>query len=159
MLGQWILDPQGIESAFPKQLGLGLLDYSTTLQAEKHLINRRGTLNLEPPTLMKGYEIHQGVTDLSTYKPAIIFDTEGTSNNHSTATTDGAFSYDNQLLVSYCHGLFDETSALHSLLQWANNTTALPFDLAEHREQQINRLADTLEQSLDLDKINQILGI
>ncbi len=158
MLGQWIFDPQGIESAFPKQPGLGLLDYSTTLQAEKHLINRRGVLNLETPALMKGYEIHQGVTDLSAYKPAIIFDTEGTSNNHTTATTDGAFSEDNQLLVSYCHGLFDETSALHSLLQWANNTTALPFDLAEHREEQLNRVADTLEQYLDLEKINQILG-
>ncbi len=159
MLGQWIFDPQGIESAFPKQPGLDLLDYSTTLQTKKHLINRTGTLNIETPALMKGYEIHQGVTDLSAYKPAIIFDTDGTSNNHTTPTTDGALSDDNQLLVSYCHGLFDETSALLSLLQWSNNTTALPFDLAEHREEQLNRLADTLEQHLDLEKINQILGL
>lgn len=155
MLGQWILDPQGIESAQPKQAGFGLFDYSTTLQAEKQLINRIGSFNFENPALMKGYEIHQGVTDLSAYKPAIIFDT---IDDNMGATIDGAFSADNQILVSYCHGLFDETSALQSLLQWANVTLTLAFDLAEHREEQINRLADTLEQHLDLEKINQILG-
>ncbi len=59
MLGQHIHDPLGIEGEAGSSAGLGLLELSTTLAAEKQLRNVRGTLSLEDAPV-SGYEIHAG---------------------------------------------------------------------------------------------------
>ncbi len=150
MLGRWILDPLQIESAQLQTAGLNIFDYTTTLKQQKQLVNRTGLLNLNKTAPVKGYEIHQGQTDFGDLKPAVILDK---------IDTDGAISADNQILVSYLHGLFDQPEALQALLNWAGLTDSEPFDLQQHREQQINRLADTLENHLNLAKLDSILGL
>ena len=150
MLGQYILDPLNIESEDCQISGLNLMPYSTEFKADKQLIQRTGTLNLFEPSPVIGYEIHQGVTDFKTLTPAIDW---------NTGEQDGAISKDNQILVSYCHGLFDHPNALQSLLAWSGLNQTVDFDIEQQKEAQLNRLADTLEAHLDWQKLNPILGI
>ena len=51
---------------------------------------------------------------------------------------------------TYLHGLFDNPVACNALLQWAGLNNAEGIELNTHREMQLNRLADTIESSLDL---------
>ena len=150
MLGQHILDPMAIESKQTETLGLGFMSYQTTLHTEKQLTQQAGLLNLEKPVSIKGYEIHQGITDFGQLKPAVHL---------ANQQTDGAFSDDNQILVTYLHGLFDEPEALSALLNWAGLPITESFNVNQHREQQINRLADMLENNLIMELIDDILGV
>ena len=150
MLGKTIFDPLAIESNQAKLKGLGLMPYTTTLQKKKQLVNQTGHINLESSAPVKGYEIHQGATDFGNLKPAITIQNQ---------QPEGAVSDDNQILVSYLHGLFDEPQALQALLHWAGYTQQEPFDINQHREQQIDRLANVLETHLKTEIIDDILEI
>ena len=150
MLGKTILDPHFIESNHSKLPGLGVMSYSTSMQKHKKLVNQTGKLNLEKAASVKGYEIHQGSTDFGNLKPAIML---------SSQQDDGAISDDNQILVTYLHGLFDEPEALQALLNWAGDTQQVAFNMNQHREQQIDRLADMLETHLKTDLLDDILEI
>jgi adenosylcobyric acid synthase len=63
---------------------------------------------------------------------------------------DGARSDDGQILATYCHGLFDQPEALSALLTWAGHQPTLHFDPHERRERDLNRLADAVEENMDL---------
>lgn len=151
MLGQTIFDPLGIESDQTNIPGLALMDYTTRMCPNKHLVNRSGLLQLPglvTAAKITGYEIHQGVTDFSQYAPAIEW---------QNGDTDGTVSADNQIFVNYCHGLFDQPEALQALLNWAGLADAKPFDLNQQREQQLDRLANTFESHLKMDQIIDFL--
>ena len=70
MLGQKILDPQGVESAEAEVSGLGLLDVVTTFAPEKstrqvraRVLSDLGLLSGTKGQELEGYEIHMGQTD------------------------------------------------------------------------------------------------
>ena len=67
--------------------------------------------------------------------------------------SDGAIDASNQIAGTYLHGLFDEDGARDALLRWAGLADVQPFDYHARREADINRLADTIEQCLDLDTL------
>ncbi len=140
MLGRALHDPLGIEGQ--GGLGLGLLDCETTLEAEKQLKNVSGWLKVGADrTAMQGYEIHMGVTrGPALLRPAVVLDD---------GRADGAISDDNQILGTYCHGLFDHPQALTALLAWAGAKDIAPVDLAARREADLDRLADATEAALD----------
>ncbi|OQX09586.1 MAG: cobyric acid synthase CobQ [Thiothrix lacustris] len=149
MLGEAIHDPHGIEGEPCSHIGLGLLELETTLYSEKQLTNRSGTL---VPSLIRegwegflhGYEIHCGMsTGKALESPAVYLDGQA----------DGALSSDGQIFATYLHGLFDTPTALQALLAWAGLTTTQAFDINAVREQQLERLADTLEAHLAMDKV------
>jgi adenosylcobyric acid synthase len=150
MLGEKLLDPHKIESQTTEMAGLALMPYHTVYGEKKQLKNRTGRVLLDDSgATMQGYEIHQGSTDFGSLTPAIRFD-----NNE----TDGAISDDNQLLVTYCHGLFDQPLALQALLNWAGLSKSEAFDLNVYREKQIERLADCCEQHLAINKILEFMA-
>lgn len=155
MLGTHINDPLGIEGEPCRHVGLGLLDLETTLHPEKQLTNRHGTL---APSLMKGgregvlcgYEIHCGIsTGKAMDNPAVYLDGQ----------LEGAISADGQILATYLHGLFDAPEALQALLAWAGLHTDSTFDINDVREQQLERLADTLETHLNLELLLRASGL
>lgn len=153
MLGKSINDPLGIEGEAGKShQGLGLMDYQTDLQAEKQLTNVSGRLafaSAEKSADITGYEIHAGVTKGKALEnPSVIL--EGGSN---TTIPDGAISDDDQILVTYLHGFFDSTDALNEILVWAGTKVTQTFDINEQREQQLNRLADAIEESMDIEQL------
>ncbi|GAB1151247.1 MAG: cobyric acid synthase [Shewanella algae] len=72
--------------------------------------------------------------------------------------SEGLLSEDNQILGSYLHGLFDSPEACELLLAWAGVTAPQghAVDINQQRQQQLDRLADVLEQHLDFNKIINI---
>jgi adenosylcobyric acid synthase len=141
MLGRRLHDPAGIEGAAATVAGLGFLDCETTLEPEKQLRNVTGHLTLDGLPAMAGYEIHMGVTrGPALARPAVRL---------ADGRAEGALSADDQILGSYCHGLFDHPQALAALLAWAGAKDIAPVDFAARREADIDRLADSVEASLD----------
>jgi adenosylcobyric acid synthase len=152
MLGKALHDPLGLEGEAHTMPGLGWLDYETTLEAEKTLQNLVGHLNLPGengvPVPLAGYKIHMGVTrGAALEQPATRLGGQ----------PDGALSADRQILATYCHGLFDLPEALSALLAWAGYRPTQHFDPSERRERDLNRLADAVEQNMDLQRLAEWL--
>jgi adenosylcobyric acid synthase len=144
MLGNNIHDPHGIEDTPGSSAALGYLPVDTTLCADKQLRNVSGTLQAADAKVT-GYEIHCGVSTLTAAAPAlIVFDDQ---------REDGCTSPDGQVSGCYLHGLFDQPEALTALLDWAGLEQPRTFDRGVLREQEINRLADCVEQHMDLGKL------
>ena len=151
MIGSRIHDPHGIEGAPGSMDGLGLMDFETTLQPVKKLKTVSGTL-IGSHAEVTGYEIHAGRTSLpATALPAIDLDGE----------KEGVISPDNQILCTYLHGVFDQDSARQALLEWAGLQDGHDhsFDYRQFRLQQMDRVAEMLEQQLDLSSLADIIGL
>jgi adenosylcobyric acid synthase len=144
MLGNKIIDKEGVEDEPGESIGLGLLSMRTELKKVKQLRQRRGRL-FEDSVSVSGYEIHCGSSVGSALeRPLIIFDD---------GERDGAISADNQIAGTYLHGLFDEPEAGHSLLRWAGLESNLQCDINQLRESQLERLADALDEHVDLSSV------
>ncbi|MFT4635066.1 MAG: adenosylcobyric acid synthase [Arenicella sp.] len=151
MLGGLISDPDEIETTIGSTLGFGLLETSTVLQPEKQLKRVSGVfINHQiHNSVVRGYEIHCGITTQTAGKSAALIDLgEGRS--------DGLISGDGHVLGSYLHGLFDTPEAAKAILTWAGLESNQAADLEVIREQQLERLADCLEECLDSSFINSL---
>ncbi len=150
MLGEQVHDPLGLEGPAGSSAGLGLLAYSTVLEAEKQLRNVEGTLDLEQAPV-SGYEIHAGVTHgAALERPAVQL---------ADGRADGAISADGQILATYLHGLFEGSQSCAALLRWAGLAEVQPIDYEALRERDIERLADLVEQHLDTAHLRQLCGV
>lgn len=147
MLGQQIHDPHGLEGTPGSMPGLGYLAMQTELARDKQLRNTHGTLTLADAPV-QGYEIHAGVSQ----GPAL--ESPALQLEHG---PDGAISPDGQVLGSYLHGIFDSSAACDSLLTWAGLREVKSPDIGALREASIERLADTIAQHMDTDKLMAIL--
>jgi adenosylcobyric acid synthase len=144
MLGNNIHDPQGIEGTPGSSQALGYLPLDTTLTAGKQLRNVSGSL-FAGKAKVAGYEIHCGVSTITApSQPLIVL---------ADQREDGCMSADGQVSGSYLHGLFDQPEALSALLAWAGLEKPRTFDRGALREQEIDRLADCVEQHMDLGKL------
>jgi len=70
---------------------------------------------------------------------------------------DGAVSVDGQVIGTYVHGLFEAPQACQAILRWAGLEQAQTLDYRAVTEAAIERLADAIEQALDLDRIEAML--
>lgn len=161
MLGQWIHDPEAIESSAGSTAGLGLLEMDTTLTNNKVLRNVTGLL-LGTEIPVQGYEIHAGISSGSALTRP-LFTIAASAQDGQTEETcevinDGAQNADDTVLGSYIHGIFDEAALLEHLLQWAGLDRVEQFDYQAFREQQIERLADAVEEVMPYDSLCQLLG-
>ncbi|QWL06091.1 cobyric acid synthase [Shewanella indica] len=181
MLGQSIADPLGLEDLPGTSQGLGYLPLTTELQVEKQLLNVSGTLRLgQSSASVSGYEIHCGASRIPNQcTQPLLLNERGSDANRVSATepakitkpakttaptqfpaprSEGLLSEDNQILGSYLHGLFDNPEACELLLAWAGMTAPQghAVDINQQRQQQLERLADVLEQHLDFNKIINI---
>jgi adenosylcobyric acid synthase len=149
MLGKVIHDPYGIEGKPGSINGFGFLNCETTLKQDKCLSQIHGkfiTNNIS----VSGYEIHAGVTTNSTEQSLIQLD-----NN----CQDGAVSTDGQIMGSYLHGIFEQPQACQYLLKWAGLSKVKAVDHHQKRQNAINLIADTLEQTISVKKLMKIAGI
>ena len=108
MLGERILDPDGVESAQTEVAGLGLLPVTTTFAADKVTVPVRvrgaGTGWLDTDVAVQGYEIHMGLTE-GACRP--LFEV---SEGASAGRPEGSVSDDGRVAGTYVHGLFDDYS-------------------------------------------------
>ncbi|ENX3946100.1 cobyric acid synthase [Photobacterium damselae] len=145
MLGQTIADPLGIEGKAGESQGLGYLDVTTVLEQEKQLKQVSGTLTLpnQASVPVRGYEIHAGVTTGVQVDAPIQLE----------SGLDGQLGVDNQVFGTYLHGIFERQEACDAILSWAGLEATQTPDFDQLREQGIDRVADTIEQYLDLEAL------
>lgn len=138
MLGKSINDSAGLESKAGKSSCLAYLDMDTELQSKKQLSQQLGTF-YNSDVEVSGYEIHLGETrGPALKKPVFWINGKG----------EGAVSDDQQVMGSYLHGLFDKPEACQKILNWAGLGNAQSVDYEAKREAEIERLADTVEESM-----------
>ena len=151
MLGRMLHDPLGSEGPAGSMQGLGLLDYETSFAPDKQLRQVRGTLCLDGAPPVTGYEIHMGVSiGAALDRPSCLLEDHRLADG---GRPDGAISPDGQVLATYLHGVFDHPEACRALLQWAGLADPQAIDLNALREASLERLADTLEQHLDMTRL------
>ena len=158
MLGEWIHDPDAVESAAGSTTGLGLLAMETTLLADKTLRNVSGIIcdeNHAETIAVNGYEIHAGISTGEALSRPVFSLTDKQSQE---TFMDGARNEDNTVIGSYVHGLFDNTAFLHHIIQWAGGQTDTSYDYQQFREQEINRLADAVETVLPIETLLALLS-
>ncbi|ELB2963373.1 cobyric acid synthase [Vibrio parahaemolyticus] len=142
MLGKTIDDPDGVEGEPGSSEGLGLLNVHTVLTGSKQLTKTEAVLNLNnQKAKVKGYEIHVGRSRVLDEQPLELYNGE----------FDGAISECGQIMGTYLHGFFDEAEALNLITEWVNGTQVKQQDFEALKEQGINRIADAIEQHMNLD--------
>ncbi|MEF3021232.1 cobyric acid synthase [Vibrio mimicus] len=143
MLGKWVHDPLGIEGEAGSSEGLGLLAMETELTAEKRLTNVQGTLMLDgQEVIAQGYEIHAGRSTWAEDQKSPIMLSDG--------SVDGLVSDCNQLFGTYLHGIFDRPETALRVCQWAGAAEIEQYDHRAVQERAIDRIADAIEEHLDL---------
>jgi adenosylcobyric acid synthase len=141
MLGRTLFDPEGLESSCSETLCLGLLDMETQMFKEKQLKRVSGMLALDGASF-NGYEIHIGRSSGSALqKPFAILEDRN----------DGAISSDGQIAGTYIHGVFDQATALTSILSWAGLSSAHQSDFISLKLKNIDLVADVMEEHFALD--------
>ena len=162
MLGTAIADPLGMEHDRDVET-LGLLPFSTCMSSSK--VTRQANGQLATPCFfgqpasalpLSGYEIHLGET-MYHGEPshfAVLHD----------GTHDGCASPDGRILATYLHGIFDDDAFRHAFIGSARKfhllaaaATLSPW--RELREASLNRLANTVRESLDMAQIFSWAGL
>ena len=154
MLGRVIRDPLGVESEKREVPGLALLDIETEFSPEKLTRQVRARGEDVPGWklgghVFSGYEIHAGRTRAG--KDARVCLASGTD-------AVGASSPDGKVLGAYLHGLFDDGFLAQVLaLRLSGNGNWETRDYDRFREQELDRAARTVRESLDMEAIYRIL--
>jgi adenosylcobyric acid synthase len=157
MLGISIDDPTGVENGgVPRTVpGLGQLPIRTVLRDQKTVRRATGRTRLFGSKPFSGYEIHMGET---LYENGAEPFARIIRENRTTPIADGAINPSGRVLGTYVHGLFDDDAFRHGFLNSVRETCGLApardyaFATAE-REARIDRWADHLRQSLDMNLI------
>lgn len=158
MLGSSIEDPHDVEGAGAGIAGLSLLDMTTILEQEKITGQVRGEVLIDEGPLrglkgaaIEGYEIHMGRSGGDVDRHSFV----RTENGNAGAYRDG-------VLGTYIHGIFDNGVFTRGLLNNVREAKGLPpagsaVTFAEYREKEFDRLARTVRESLDMEKIYSIV--
>jgi len=145
MLGRDIADPDGIEGKPGSVPGLGLLDLTTTMTADKRVT---GTEAVHPAsgTRVKGYEIHLGRTE-GPDRARPMFMVAG--------QPEGAIRADGRVMGSYLHGMFTEDAFRRAFLASLGATPGTAsYD--QTVEETLDALADHLALHVDCAALLQL---
>jgi adenosylcobyric acid synthase len=163
ILGQRIIDTEGVESGESSVRGLGLLSASTefepaktTTRVQARVLHNRGLFAGAEGSRVRGYEIHMGRTFTSDSVP---FSVEGRSNDPA-SSFDGAVSSDGWTMGTYLHGLFandDFRSILLRNLARRKGVSIFAHRSQVEKDQAYDRLADQVRASIDMQLIRDLL--
>ncbi|MCS7293935.1 MAG: cobyric acid synthase [Chloroflexota bacterium] len=159
MLGEYVFDPDRVESELPAERGLGLLPLVTAMASEK--VTRRvegivrggrGILGAAEGYEFQGYEIHVGQTKFrrDVDRPLLLRD-------GAAWRPDGALDATGRVFGSYVHGLFENDGLRHGVLRAVRAEVSgwVPF----RRDSEYDRLAEAVRRSVDLEQIKRIAGV
>ncbi len=155
MLGRWIEDAEGMEGPTGRDPGLGLLDVTTRLVADKTVRPVNGTLSglwtrdgSRPA--FDGYEIHLGLTTGPDCKRPLLHLENGSD--------DGAISADGRIAGTYVHGLFGKAPVRQALLSpYGLLSDGINQDARVDRA--LDQLAVELESALDISALAKLADI
>ncbi len=168
ILGRVIRDPHQVEAGAGEVLGLGLLPVETTFaqakatsQVEAEVLGGAAWLDELRGTALAGYEIHMGRT--TSQDPWLAMKRPGQNGD---TIADGAMSRDGRVWGCYLHGLFANDGFRHAWLaslatdQAATRASPVNFERSstDRFHASLDRLADAVEQSLDMQRLDAILA-
>jgi adenosylcobyric acid synthase len=168
MLGESIHDPDEVECGGDER-GMALLPIHTTMAREKTVFPVKGRLknasifgSPSASCTVSGYEIHMGQTEYLTNATAFAEITR--AENDSEIFLDGCVSPDGRIFGTYLHGIFDGDEFRRALIEGAHAALHLPAPSdfvawRQLRESEIDRLADTYAEAMNLDAIFELLGL
>ena len=154
MLGTELLDPYG-EDGGGKEKGLGLLPVSTVFSKEKNRRQIKGKSS--SGASVEGYEIHMGESEIGGDR-LFTLDADGRQFPEGCITDIAA--------GTYVHGLFDTGEFADELIELVCKKRNIDFpkegktETKKQRfERSVKRLADSVRESVDMDKIREIAGL
>ena len=168
MLGTAIYDPHHMEGDIEESEGLGLVNSTTTMKNQKtthqvtfdvenlHFLN--GTFS---GSELVGYEIHMGDTKPNDNTVKRCFTITKRSETPITVV-DGFIDGRHQVMGTYIHGVFDNDEFRRFIINQLRlrkglEETPVVFHYFEHKNKAYNRLADIVEEHLDMDYIMTLL--
>ena len=157
ILGNKVKDPYHIEGDIEELNGLGLLDLETIMENEKTLVQYKGKLSVNNGILktlnnfeIKGYEIHQGITQ----------------GNEKNLTTDDRTIFVNRdnIIATYLHGIFDNKDFTNTLLNEIRRRKGLEevndnISYEEYKKKEFDKLEKLVRKNVDIDEIYKIIGL
>jgi adenosylcobyric acid synthase len=163
MLGTRLSDPNHIESSIEEIEGLGFIQATTTMEHEK--ITRRRicpTLTssvFEQELEVDGYEIHSGRTQFQKEYPLLFRPANG-----GCPYSLGLCNEEGTIIGTYLHGFLDNDPIRDGFLKYVRKRSNLPqpeenFNYREFRSRQLDRLADLVTQSIDMNEVKRIIGL
>ena len=180
IMGNTITDKEGAEqkagSPNIQVRGMELLPIDTEFETEKVRTRVAGTFGQVTGILkelsgleIEGYEIHMGISHSA--DPDAGFMTQVTETQQSSIISsisklqkqDG-ISYGN-CYGTYLHGIFDRPGVAEAITRillkkkGLDGETVASFDYQRYKEQQYDKLADALRQSLDMKAIYEMMGL
>ncbi|MCD6292020.1 MAG: cobyric acid synthase [Deltaproteobacteria bacterium] len=168
MLGQNLVDPEGVESGRGEIEGFGLLPVTTEMAPEKITVQCRAWLTAScfgSGQAVKGYEIHQGRTTLVGEAESLLQVTQSDGCQYA----DGFVADQGRVWGSYMHGIFDNDDFRTAYLNWLRkhvgrggqvpDAAAGEISYRQRKEDGLNALADLLSASLDMKMIDELAGL
>lgn len=160
MLGERIEDPDFVEGKEKNIKGIGLLPVATCFEKEKtrtsvegHISKLSGMWQSLSGKKVKGYEIHMGKS-FFTEKDACSFTKIG-------GAEEGCVN--ENVIGTYLHGIFDEEDFREAFIKILCQKKGINADGIQmvsyeaYRQQQYDKLAAVLRESLDMDAIYKII--
>ena len=170
MLGREIVDACGVEGGGQIR-GMGLLPMVTYYEPEKRrrqsigaVMQLTGIFETLSGKKVSGYEIHMGrsirieESSENRAQQPVVCALLGLGDSPDGCCRGNVFG-------SYLHGIFDEEEFRTALLQilcrrkGVTREVLSGFSMEAYREEQFDKLADTLRRSLDMDAVYRIVGI
>ncbi len=158
MLGNVVRDPQRVESDHEVMEGLGLLPVETTFTGRKATYPSRARINSRAGfmgeiygEMIGGYEIHTG----QTFSPSPVIEVVE-RGGEAVNMPDGAASDDGRVVGVYLHGLFDNDNFRQAWLR-SLGATASGAHFRQSQQAAFERLADAVEASLDMKRLDVII--
>ncbi|HEY4532779.1 MAG TPA: cobyric acid synthase [Fusobacterium sp.] len=156
MLGKKVKDPYHIEGEIEELDALGLFNLETVMEKEKTLVQYKGTLKVQEGMLkdlhnlkIKGYEIHQGITQ---------GDEENLTDDDRTV-----FVNKDNIMATYLHGIFDNKEFTAALLNEIRRKKGLEevedISYEEYKRREFDKLEKLVRENVAIDTIYQIMGL
>ncbi|MCG0274897.1 MAG: cobyric acid synthase [Thermosediminibacteraceae bacterium] len=168
MLGKAIKDPYGVEGDIKEIEGIGLLDVQTEITKDKvtrkasgYVLNHdRGLAAYLSGCQFKGYEIHMGKTvSCGAPRDFSVIKREGEKKE----IVDGAVDETGNIIGTYLHGIFDSGEFSKRFVNFLCEKKGVKssienVDFDSFKEEQFDKWAKILRQSLNMEAIYKIVG-
>ncbi|WP_251422269.1 cobyric acid synthase [Veillonella agrestimuris] len=168
MLGTTIYDPHHMEGDIEEIQGLALVPSTTTMKDQK--MTHQVTFDVEGLQFLNGsysgknlvgYEIHMGDTTPNEESVKRCF-TITSRSEQPVHVVDGFIDGNGRIMGTYIHGVFDNDEFRRFIinqLRLAKGLDEQPilFRYFDHKNNAYNRLADIVEEHLDMDYIMNLL--
>ena len=163
MLGNSIKDPYEMETNKGSVKGMELLDVDTVFEKDK--VTTRVKAEWHEGNLIDnniyGYEIHMGISSYGNKAKPLFNINEGNDSNN--CYYDGAINEAGNIMGTYIHGVFDGTGFREYITNLLRDKKGLiqmaSIGYENVRERELDKLADIVRESLDMEMIYKIAGL